>query len=294
MNHSSRPKRRTPSAMKTHRPSQSLRPGLPNVGAPTYGNSELLKELAAWIAVSAPSSEQIKKYQSEIHEQTLTLSRAIDRPNFRKVGREDLFRMIQLYDQRFFGGRVLPIAMDDGLTFSFSSRMTRVAGKLVTHYESGRKEGQRKFELVLSSTLLFQTFEDVERSVKVTGICCNNRLEAMQRIAEHEFTHLIEMMIWNVGNCNQSRFQWIANRYFGHKDYRHELITQRERAWQRFNIKVGDFVRFGLNGHVMVGRVNRITRRATVLVESSQGERFSDGKRYARYYVPLEKLTAIQ
>ena len=44
----------------------------------------------------------------------------------------------------------------------------------------------------------------------------------------------------------------------------------------------------------MQGRVNRITRRATVLVPNPAGQKFSDGKRYSRYYVPLERLRRVQ
>ena len=39
--------------------------------------------------------------------------------------------------------------------------------------------------------------------------------------------------------------------------------------------------------------MNRITRRATILVPSPQGEKFSDGGRYLRFYVPLEKLKKV-
>jgi hypothetical protein len=147
---------------------------------------------------------------------------------------------------------------------------------------------------VLSSTLLFQTFEDVNRPIEVAGCLCHDRLEAMQRIAEHEFVHLTEMLIWNDGNCSEARFQSIAHRYFGHTDYQHNLITQRVRAAVKFNIRVGDDVVFFHDGHRMTGRVNRITRRATVLVPNRKGERFSDGKRYVRYYVPLEKLSRVR
>ncbi len=238
-------------------------------------------------------AEEIARWQREIHEQTLLLSRLIDRPNFTRLGREDLVRMIQMYDDRFFAGKIVPTAMAEGLSFGLSSRMTRIAGKLVTHYPDGKHQGRRQFELVLSSTLLFQTFEDVDRSVEVTGRLCRDRLEAMQRIAEHELVHLVEMLIWNDGNCSQSRFQSIASRYFGHTDYRHDLITQRERALAKFNIRVGDHVRFAHDGKVLSGRVNRITRRATVLVEHAKGERFNDGNRYLRFYVPLERLTRV-
>ena len=218
------------------------------------------------------------------------LSRCINAPNFDRVSEEDVARMVRMYDTRFFGGRIVPTAEAEGLTFGLSSRMTSIAGKLVTGYPTGSHAGRRTFELVLSSTLLFQTFEDVDRPVVVTGRLCKDRLEAMQRIVEHEFVHLVEMLIWNDGNCSESRFQTIANRCFDHTDYQHDLITQRERAARKFDIRVGDHVRFAHDGRYLYGRVNRITRRATVLVPNEKGERFSDGKHYVRFYVPLEKL----
>jgi hypothetical protein len=253
----------------------------------------VLSRLAGEVALRTFDRSQIDAWQREIHEQTLRLSRSIERPNFTRLGRDDLVRMIRMYDDRFFDGRILPVAHAEGLSFGISSRMTRVAGKLVTHYPEGDHDGRRQFELILSSTLLFQTFEDVDRPVEVTGRPCRDRLEAMQRVAEHEFVHLIEMLIWNDGNCSQARFQSIASRYFAHTDYRHDLITQRERALMKFNIRVGDTVKFSYEGTVLTGRVNRITRRATILVASPKGERFSDGGRYLRYYVPLEKLKKV-
>lgn len=253
----------------------------------------VLSKLAGEVALRTFERSEIDTHQREIHAQMLTLSRTITHPNFTRIGRDDLMRMIRMYDDRFFGGKILPVAMAEGLTFGISSRMTSVAGKLVTHYPTGRRTGVRKFELVLSSTLLFQTFEDVDRPVEVTGRTCRDRLEAMQRVAEHEFVHLIEMLIWNDGNCSEARFQSIAHRYFAHTDYRHQLITQRERAAIKFDIRVGDRVKFLHDGKTLVGRVNRITRRATILVDDPKGEPFSDGGRYARFYVPLERLKKV-
>lgn len=252
-----------------------------------------LRQLAEEISKRKFSREQILQWQSEIHRDTLRLSRSIDQPNFNRVGQDDVSRMIRMYDERFFAGKIIPTAKAEGLKFGLSSRMTRIAGKLVTHYPDGDHDGRRAFELVLSSTLLFQTFEDVDRPVEVTGRRCRDRLEAMQRVAEHELVHLAEMLIWNSGNCSEPRFQSIANRYFLHTDYQHDLITQRERAARKFNIRVGDRVRFPYDGRYHVGRVNRITRRATILVPNDQGEMFSDGSRYLRYYVPLEQLTRL-
>ena len=250
----------------------------------------VLSQLAAEVALRTLAPNQRDQWRREIHQQMLMTSRSMNGKNFDKVGADDVSRMIRMYDDRFFGGKILHAASAEGISFHLSSRMTSVGGKLVTQYPDGDYEGRRKFEMVLSSTLLFQTFEDVSRPIEVAGCLCHDRLEAMQRIAEHEFVHLIEMLIWNDGNCSEARYQSIANRYFGHTDYQHNLITQRERAAIKFNIRVGDDVVFHHDGHRLQGRVNRITRRATVLVPSRAGEKFSDGKRYSRYYVPLERL----
>ena len=269
--------------MSTSRNRRTIRPRDP----------EVLGQLATRIQKHSMTREEITSRQAAIHRETLLLSRLVDRPNFFRIETEDIARMVRLYDDYFFDGEIIPTAQAEGLSFGLSSRMTRVAGKLVTHYTPGKRHGPRKFELVLSSTLLFQTFEDVNRPVVVTGHKCPNRLEAMQRVTEHELVHLVEMLIWNHGNCNEARFQSIAKRYFAHSDYRHALITQRERALKKFNIRVGDQVRFSYDGQVISGRVNRITRRATILVANPKGEVFSDGLRYVRYYVPLEKLKKI-
>lgn len=253
-------------------------------------NRQALSGLAGEVALRTFDRDEILSHQREIFSDSLKLSRSFNGPNFDRVGRDDLVRMVKMYDERFFGGKVLPLADAEGMGFSISSRMTKVAGKLVTHYPDGTATGRRKFEMVLSSTLLFQTFEDPGQSVEVTGRRCVSRLEAMQRVVEHEFVHLVEMLIWNDGNCNEARFQSIAKRYFLHSDYRHALITQRERAAMRFNVRLGDRVRFKHDGTFLVGKVNRITRRATVLVPSQRGELFCDGNRYQRFYVPLEKL----
>ena len=100
-------------------------------------DQKLLSRLAGEVAIRTFSPEQIDRWQREIHEQTLLLSRSIDQPNFSRVGRDDLVRMIRMYDDRFFAGKILPVAHAEGLSFGLSSRMTRVAGKLVTHYPRG-------------------------------------------------------------------------------------------------------------------------------------------------------------
>lgn len=257
------------------------------------------QQLGQFALGHAPSAAEVRAKQRQIFESTIALSRRIDGPNFTRIGQDDLQRMALQYDQLFFQSQLIRGARIEGLTFGWSSRMTKNAGKTVTHYtgKSGtanRGQRARRFEIILSSTLLFQTFDDVRRPVEVTGILCRNRLEAMQRVVEHELVHLLEMLVWDDSSCSRRRFHGIANRFFGHRQHRHDLITQAERAAKKFNVAPGSQVRFRYEGKVLTGKVNRITRRATVLVADPHGERFSDGHRYRRYYVPLEHLVPVR
>ncbi|MCG8652116.1 MAG: hypothetical protein MI861_19915, partial [Pirellulales bacterium] len=74
----------------------------------------LLSKLAGEVARREFTSDQIAAYQREIHQQTLQLSRSIDQPNFTRLGREDLMRMIHMYDDCFFGGKIIPTAKAEG------------------------------------------------------------------------------------------------------------------------------------------------------------------------------------
>ena len=63
------------------------------------------------------------------------------------------------------------------------------------------------------------------------------------------------------------------------------------------NPREGEMNRKGCVGNCRrysVGVVNRITRRATVLVEDQHGLPYSDGKRYKKFYVPFGSLEAAE
>ncbi|MBI2481332.1 MAG: hypothetical protein HYV60_22635, partial [Planctomycetia bacterium] len=175
-------------------------------------------------------------------------------------------------------------------------RMTQAAGKAtrVQHRDRHTKEVGTEYEIAVSTTLLFQTFHDVDRPIVMSGIECRDRLEALQRILEHELVHLIEFIIWQQSSCSAARFQSIANRYFGHTEHTHQLITPRERAFAKFGVRAGSRVSFRVDGQHYVGVVNRITKRATVLVEDSHGIRYTDGKRYTKFYVPVGLLKQVE
>lgn len=285
-------------------PRRPTQPQPPSGSPPPAADEDRLiqaQRTAAQVLSARLPLTEIRSRQQRIHREMLELSRTMDSANFRQLGVDDLRRLAMLYDREFFGSRLLNLVGRDRLQFGFSSRMTRIAGKLVTQYpdpaarqaqavRTPHSQDRRQFQLVLSTTLLFQAFGDVSRPITVTGLPCADRLEAMQRVCEHELVHLLEMFLWNDSACTGPRFQTIAGSLFGHTEHSHDLITQRERAARNFGIRIGDRVRFWHEGRYLSGHVNRITRRATVLVPDAAGEPFTDGGRYRRYYVPIEKL----
>lgn len=242
------------------------------------------------------SSADRERLWSEIAETVLSKSSVMRNDNFQVTTGADLQRMAELYDQKFFDGHCLTIARSRGIEFRWSKRMTSNGGKTVRYVQSSHGDNTQstRYEIVLSATLLFQTFGDLERPVRVTGLLCKNRLQAMQRILEHELIHLVEMLVWEDSCCAATRFQTIAQRMFGHTEHKHNLITQQERASAKFNVRVGSAVQFKLDGIRYIGRVNRITRRATVLVIDPRGQLYGDGKRYRKFYVPLSHLELVR
>jgi len=237
-------------------------------------------------------ASQRREYCSLIGEQILRSSRVMGCANFSMASIHDLQSMAELYDEYFLGSHCLTLARHFGLHFRWSKRMTSNGGKTVRTVHVDRRTGAKRihYEIVLSATLLFQTFNDLKRPIRVTGILCSNRLQAMQRIMEHELVHLLELLVWDHSCCVSSRFQGIAERLFGHTEHKHDLITQRERADRQFNVRVGTRVQFRFEGKSYVGTVNRITRRATILVADPSGQLYDDGNRYRKFYVPLAHL----
>ncbi|MCB9922730.1 MAG: SprT-like family protein [Planctomycetaceae bacterium] len=231
-----------------------------------------------------------------IYNELLRRSRCLGTGNFKSISSDDIASLFDLYDERFFDGRCRRVLGDAPLSFRLSKRMTQAAGKAtrLRHRDRLTKQIRTEYEIAVSTTLLFQTFHDIDRPIVMSGIECRDRLEALQRIFEHELVHLIEFLLWEQSSCSARRFQSIANRFFCHTEHTHQLITPRERALTKFGVKPGSRVSFRLDGQHYVGVVNRITKRATVLVEDARGVKYTDGKRYTKFYVPLGQLKRLE
>lgn len=234
----------------------------------------------------------IRRQASDIYQCLITESRWIEDGDFTSIHCRDLEILFEEYDRLFFDNQLGRAARKNNtpLTFRISKRMTRVGGTTTKYRHRTPRGPQSSYEIAISSTLLFSTFYDVSRPITVTGVECRDRMECLQRIFEHELIHLTEMVLWDDSSCSKERFQSLAFRCFAHTEATHQLITPSERADLKFGIRTGDRVRFHVDGNHYEGFVNRITKRATVLVEDRNSPLYSDGKRYAKYYVPISLL----
>ena len=227
-----------------------------------------------------------------IYRQLLDTSRYVKSGNFRSIHADDLATLFAAYDSAFFRGACGQALRGVKLEFRISTRMTSAGGKTY-RYTPRCRGGQPWYEIAVSAPLLYQTFRDVDRPVTVCGVSCRDRLEALQRIFEHELIHLVELVCWSDSECSAPRFQSIASGLFVHEEHTHNLITQSERAAVKFGIRPGSRVQFEYEGRLYVGLVNRVTKRATILVEDPHGMRYSDGRNYTKFYIPLDHLQPV-
>jgi hypothetical protein len=242
--------------------------------------------------------------QDVILDRTATIARAamsgshfVRTPNFTVIAPADLSRMFDLYDRAFFDGflrRQVAEKARGRLNFRLAPRMTRAGGKTFRTRRTVRhgitKSVETSYEIAISTRLLFTNFDDANRPVTVCGLPCHDRLNALQRIIEHESLHLLEMLVWDESSCARQRFKRMSRDIFGHGASTHDLVTPAERAVAKFDLRIGDAVRFEFDGRALQGVVNRVNRRATVLVESPRGVRYTNGKRYEKFYIPLGML----
>lgn len=238
------------------------------------------------------SPAEIDSIRRQVREATLASSPCIREPQFTRISARDLAVLFERYDALFFGASIPAALRGRELTFRLSTRATSRGGSLrvwrVRNTADGT-HGSERYELTVSTTLLFESFRGPERSITIGGLECRDRLDALQRVLEHEMVHLVEQLRWRETDCRAPRFQSIAHGLFGHTQHRHALITPRERAVQ-LGFRPGHRVAFDFEGVRYEGVLSRVTKRATVLVPHPDGRLMSDGNAYRQFYVPLERL----
>lgn len=233
--------------------------------------------------------------QDAVHKYVLENSDYLRQANFTTIHTSDLGLMFHAIDEEFFSGcvgRLCEQAATRPLSFRLSTRMTATGGMTTMLRPRDRRSTAREFEIAIATTPLYESFRDSTK-LNVGGLPCVNRLQALQRIMEHEVVHLVEMLLWDDSNCSANPFKRIVNGFFGHTASNHRLMTPRDVARSKLGLAIGDTVCFQVAGETIRGTLNRVTKRATVLVADPNGAAYDDGQRYRKYYVPLSRIRHV-
>lgn len=256
--------------------------------SPAALQGDTLTALGAHLESLRPSPSRLD-VAAQVGAELLAGSSHLGSPELVRIDSDDLWLLFHGYDRRSFDGLLaaaLGPALRERLRLRLSSRMTSAGGK-VLHY---RGSSPARFEIAVSRHLLFTNFAPGAATVQINGLWCRTRLDALQRIFEHELVHLAELLLWGRSSCRRPCFRALARALFGHSDVTHRLTTSRQRAWQEHRLEPGDRVWFQHEGRRLEGFVNRITKRATVLVPDPAGQSYTDGGHYAKFYMPVAAL----
>lgn len=236
---------------------------------------------------------QIDKKREEVRIEFLNRSKNVNSGDIKIISTEDLSLLFNLYDELFFN-----FYFRDNfkavLRFSLSQRMNKSAGKTVmTKSLKPSSQQQVIYEIVMAVKFFFN-YDQLSRDKKVNGIYTTDALNAFQLVLEHEICHLIEFYAFKKSSCKGQRFKNLAYNIFGHTDVYHQLPTEGEIASDIYGFKAGDRVSFLYEGKNYKGIINRINKRATVMVMNPKGDYVDKaGNRYGKWYVPLSNLKLI-
>jgi len=236
------------------------------------------------------NEETIRIKRKLIADKLKSESETIKTDRIEVISNYDLRLLYEYYDENFF---------DDwfknnfkGLfKFTLSRRMTKSAG--ITKCPKNVKQipnWQIIIEICIGVDFFFK-YDHLEGYKNTCGIESQNSLEALQIIFEHELLHALEFLLYQKSDCKKDRFKETAKYMFGHTQSHHQLPTNHKIIAEKYNINVGDKVRFMFENTRLTGTVNKINKRATVLVLNPDGELVDKyGNKYKKYLVPAQYL----
>lgn len=239
------------------------------------------------------SPNQIQSKRHLARELLLTNSKNIKIGDIKTISTEDLWLLFHIYDEVFLNN-FFKSNYKGSLKFSLSRQMTSAAGitKVQKNISTLLPE-QVKVEIKMSVNFLFD-YNKLDRQKEVNGILTKDSLDALMLVFEHELCHFIEFLLFHKSSCKQERFKKLANNIFGHTATYHKLPSKKEINHIKYEFKPGDTVTFSFEGRTLKGIINAINKRATVMVENKDGIYIDkQGKRYAKYYIPLSGLKLV-
>lgn len=147
------------------------------------------------------------------------------------------------------------------------------------------------YELVMSKAIISNIFKNKEKSLKINGLKCYDKVECYQSLFEHELIHLVaqlycEEKVRRMGGHTQT-FKNIVYNLFRHTHYKHMLLSgdvdEMEKRIEDIKSKaeIGDWVETTKKGHC--GYVVKMTDKSIYL-------KLKDGRVFYYNYAMATKL----
>lgn len=217
----------------------------------------------------------------------------IKQVDFTQISNSDLYLLYNLYDEIFLNSWFAE-NFKGKITFKLSKQLTRAAGNTTTkkHIEKIKPE-EVEFQIKISLNHLFN-FDKIDRDKYVGGIQANSKLHSLMLVLEHEICHVIEFLICKKSSCKKEPFKKLIFNLFGQSESTHKLVTSREASFAEYGLVIGNKVTFEFQGKQIIGIINNINKRATVMSQNNKGNYIDrNGQHYIKYYIPLNCLTKI-
>ncbi len=220
-----------------------------------------------------------------IYQEMLQNSKFIKSANFEEMAVSDLKKLFELYD-KFFFQNYFTDTLGKRISFKFNRRLKSSAGQTKFHMSKGL------FVISFSPDLFFHSFDGENRDIEIGGLKCQDRLEALMRVMEHEMIHLVEFHLTGKSRCAGKQFRTILWNMFGHVERKHKLVTLKEKTLREKDLQIGDMVEFPYKKKILKGLLYRFSNKATVMVQNSNGNlRDKEGNRFSKFLVPIDLIS---
>jgi hypothetical protein len=225
------------------------------------------------------------------------LKNVIRDKNFDKLTATQLEKTYMILDKVYFNGKIGEYLYDNcnmALNFKTSGRLKSTAG--MCKYKYKYKGGKIKYyyTIEISSPIVYSMFNKGEKSLKINGLSCKNRLECYINLFEHELTHLIIFLFcpeMGEGMGGHTRvFRDIVHNLFGHTEYKHYLLEgdleemEKRIEETKINVEIGDYITSKkIGAKIYKGTVVKVNPKG-VTIESD------NGKKWRIYFHAIDKI----
>lgn len=213
------------------------------------------------------------------------LKKVFTSPNFHKLTDKHVKETFNIIDEVYFDNFISKYMKQNNINLGLKSshKLTCTAGqcKWITEHHTGKTN----YSLVISAAIIEKVFSKNEKSLKINGLHCLDRLECYISIFEHEITHLLIQLFCpeeGVGTGGHTKtFRHIVNNMYGHTEYKHDLLSgdavtvENNIKYFKDNIEIGDTIVAQYKDKTFTGEVLKLGGKSVTIHDNVSNKRYN-------------------